>query len=1440
MKPQMMRCLLAALLVLVLAVSFVSCGKDPAGTTAPDTTTPDVTTPEDTEPRDTEPEETEPLETLPNETLPDETLPAETEPAETEPAETDPAETTAPEGDHRHQFALTQIYPTCTTSGTKMYVCACGEMYEIEGDEALGHAWSPTGSVESTCTVAGYDSFKCVSCGEQENRPLPLISHDFSISASLFSAEAVRTGYGFELLACKMCGEMLRVDAKHASGHSFAVQEDGSYLCACGAKAEATQTPIGSMDFTSNTQGENVYIANGVSVKDGKWVLSESKNQAFLYYSNNPELAQALTGFDADGNTVTDLTISFELEYTGAYEKDLNFIHLLNDDGWAGSIYFGSEDGKLALYDGDKGAKAVLEPDSVYLVKFILLPGTKGLRATVEGGTFAEPVTVLDKTIARELADSIQIGLSRPAFACGVGEDYTIWIDNMIIDSTELIFDPTSADEVSYCEHTFTQESLVDFEHPLEENWTRYLCSVCGCFYDWQSCDEHLFAAKAVSETPSTCVTEGAATYACLICGESVEETLPLADHAFALSTQVMTAEMVYGGIGYELLGCRDCKEMKLVMANHESGHCFAVQEDGSYLCACGAKASGTVTKVGEMDFSTDKEGSGIAFDSSLTVKDGKWVISSSWRQNFLYYTSNPALEQALNGLDESGEPIESFAIAFKLTYSGTYNKDLNFVNMLGDNGFLAKIHFGNVDGKLALYDGDVGAKTVLTDGETYTVKFIIVPSTNTLKATVEGGDLAETVTLYETVVSQKLSTSKQIGFSRPNSAFVCGEGENYVIEVDDLAFESISLVFDESSVDESNLCPHHLAFNGTTHYTCFTCERSFDRELCQTAGHLLTVAVSESEPSTCVTAGYEVHACYLCGEAETVELPLAEHDVPTTPTFVQLSTCVTEGYNEYKCDNCEYTETSPLPLSPHAYAVSTGVVTAANDPAGKGFELFACECGTKELKKVTANHAGGHFFENGACACGAKLENQNVTVATHDFTSWTGNGISFRGGSAACVDGKFRLSTVSTHSYIDKDGACGNVILYDLLDGSYGDASFDIVEFAFDLSYTGTMPASIDNVGGLQTVFSWRDPSGNHLVNIYLKQDEGALVVYGENGEAIIAADRDWRITISINLKNNTVDVVLSGNGIQPVSLTTNCKPAQSIANLGTIYLTRSQHYIDPKNGAIYMDNVALSYVGETVDLSAVNTDGYCEHDFVKTPILDDEHLEADKWYTYTCSACGGTYTAQEAKTVLLGVLDFESATFTSGDLKLTGGGANFLEGGKLNMALVSNRCFITATDNPVFAGLLDGVDADGNRVGQIKLSYDFSFDGNLAFSAADSGTNYVFFGLNENNGFTVAVQLRADKDGNAVVCGADKATNLTLAEGVTYTFDLYMSPNTDRFRCTVRSADMAETTLFDTINASAFDTFVQFVIGRNSTYQSSSFDLFIDNLSISYDKIS
>lgn len=76
--------------------------------------------------------------------------------------------TPTPEPVHEHSYTETIIVEgTCTTWGTKRYICSCGDSYEKE--YALDHVsdGNRVMVVEPNCTTEGISAEHCIYCGER-------------------------------------------------------------------------------------------------------------------------------------------------------------------------------------------------------------------------------------------------------------------------------------------------------------------------------------------------------------------------------------------------------------------------------------------------------------------------------------------------------------------------------------------------------------------------------------------------------------------------------------------------------------------------------------------------------------------------------------------------------------------------------------------------------------------------------------------------------------------------------------------------------------------------------------------------------------------------------------------------------------------------------------------------------------------------------------------------------------------------------------------------------------------------------------------------------------------------------------------------------------------------------------------------------------------------
>lgn len=161
MKIMQKKRVIALLLVVVLVLSFASCGrKKQNDTTAPITNPP---APVETEPPITEPAETDPVETDPPITETAEPETTDTEPVETEPVETEPL--------CKHKFynnPKTYI-PTCTSEGYKEYTCKlCGEKVKQDIKPMVDHLYVRSFIEYASCTSNGLEAMVCTYCGETD------------------------------------------------------------------------------------------------------------------------------------------------------------------------------------------------------------------------------------------------------------------------------------------------------------------------------------------------------------------------------------------------------------------------------------------------------------------------------------------------------------------------------------------------------------------------------------------------------------------------------------------------------------------------------------------------------------------------------------------------------------------------------------------------------------------------------------------------------------------------------------------------------------------------------------------------------------------------------------------------------------------------------------------------------------------------------------------------------------------------------------------------------------------------------------------------------------------------------------------------------------------------------------------------------------------------
>ena len=83
-----------------------------------------------------------------------------------------------PELSHVHSYTTTVVAPTCTEKGYTKHTCRCGDTYNTDEVDALGHD-KKTVTVDPTCTEAGSTTTTCTRCDYNNVTPIPATNHTY-------------------------------------------------------------------------------------------------------------------------------------------------------------------------------------------------------------------------------------------------------------------------------------------------------------------------------------------------------------------------------------------------------------------------------------------------------------------------------------------------------------------------------------------------------------------------------------------------------------------------------------------------------------------------------------------------------------------------------------------------------------------------------------------------------------------------------------------------------------------------------------------------------------------------------------------------------------------------------------------------------------------------------------------------------------------------------------------------------------------------------------------------------------------------------------------------------------------------------------------------------------------------------------------------------------
>lgn len=113
-----------------------------------------------------------------------------------------PAESSAP---HVHNYKETDTAgPYCAADGRSKFECECGDSYTVEL-EATGHDYAKT-TVEAGCENGGYTRYTCASCGDSYDEDvIQALGHKWGDWETV--KEATTSSAGEKQSSCSRCGE---------------------------------------------------------------------------------------------------------------------------------------------------------------------------------------------------------------------------------------------------------------------------------------------------------------------------------------------------------------------------------------------------------------------------------------------------------------------------------------------------------------------------------------------------------------------------------------------------------------------------------------------------------------------------------------------------------------------------------------------------------------------------------------------------------------------------------------------------------------------------------------------------------------------------------------------------------------------------------------------------------------------------------------------------------------------------------------------------------------------------------------------------------------------------------------------------------------------------------------------------------------------------------
>ena len=104
--------------------------------------------------------------------------------------------------EHKHSYTPVVTEPTCTEKGYTTYTCECGDIYNSDYVNAVGHNYRRDYTFMPWCYAEGYTQYKCIVCGDTfRGDYVDPVGHNYTAVVT----EPTTTSQGYTTYTCGRC-----------------------------------------------------------------------------------------------------------------------------------------------------------------------------------------------------------------------------------------------------------------------------------------------------------------------------------------------------------------------------------------------------------------------------------------------------------------------------------------------------------------------------------------------------------------------------------------------------------------------------------------------------------------------------------------------------------------------------------------------------------------------------------------------------------------------------------------------------------------------------------------------------------------------------------------------------------------------------------------------------------------------------------------------------------------------------------------------------------------------------------------------------------------------------------------------------------------------------------------------------------------------------------